>query len=580
PSADAGGLREGILYVRARPDLVLVLWIAFFVGTFGLNFQLTIAAMVTGQFDLGPAAFGVASTVLAIGSLAGSLAAARRGAPRIRLVVLAALFFGAAAVVVAVMPTYLMFLVALPLVGIGALTLINSAQSFLQINAEPELRGRVMGIYTLVFLGGTPIGSPLVGWIAETFGPRWSIALGGIVSAVAALVVAIVHLRRRGLEVRAHARPRPHLHIAGAAELGEVRPGWRLPAPRETSAGASHAVALPILGVVAALSLALSGSPYTPPSPGDVDDLTSSRLMVVQDPRIDEASGMAASRLHKGVVWLLNDSKGGEVIYGVDRAGQTVAELTLDGVANRDWEAMAPAVDESGDPVLWIADIGDNDTQWTSLPVYQIPEPAELGRKDTPWRRVTLTYPDGEHNAETLLVDSAGRLFVVTKEGEEAGVYATPDASKMGSTVELERIGPAPMFLTDGAISPDGRQVALRGYTSVTLYDADEFLTEGTEGDGGTVYPLPLQRQGETLAYALDARSVLVGSEGVEQPIYEIGLPTASEPGGERDQDSVAGATDAASWIIAVTAIVLIGGTAVLLFRRRGRARQPSSPTA
>ncbi|HUV47891.1 MAG TPA: MFS transporter, partial [Actinomycetes bacterium] len=160
PSADAGGLREGIRYVRARPDLVLVLLIAFFVGTFGLNFQLTIAAMVTGQFGLGPAAFGVASTVLAVGSLAGSLAAARRGAPRIRLVVLAALFFGAAAVVVAVMPTYLMFLVALPLVGVGALTLINSAQSFLQINTEPELRGRVMGIYTLLFLGGTPIGSP------------------------------------------------------------------------------------------------------------------------------------------------------------------------------------------------------------------------------------------------------------------------------------------------------------------------------------------------------------------------------------------------------------------------------------
>ena len=577
PSADAGGLREGVRYVRSRPDLVLVLWIAFFVGTFGLNFQLTIAAMVTGQFDLGPAAFGAASTVLAVGSLAGSLAAARRGAPRIRLVVLAAMFFGAAAVVVAVMPTYLMFLVALPLVGVGALTLINAAQSFLQINTEPELRGRVMGIYTLVFLGGTPIGSPLVGWVAETFGPRWSIALGGIVSAAAALVVAIVHLRRRGLEVRAHARPRPHLHIAEPAELDQLRPGWRLSASRETSVGASRAVALPVIGVLAVLALA--GPATTEPSPGDADDLTSSRLMVVQDPRIDEASGMAVSRLHKGVVWLLNDSRGGEVVYGVDQAGETVAELSLDGISNRDWEAMAPALDDSGDPVLWIADIGDNDTQWTSLPVYRIPEPAELGRQATPWRRVVLKYPDGAHNAETLLVDPDGRLFVVTKEGHRAGVYATPDAPRPGTTVKLERIGPAPMFLTDGAISPDGSQVAVRGYTSLYLYGANDFLSGGTEDAGGTVYPLPLQRQGETLAYALDGRSVLVGSEGVEQPIYEIGLPASSSSDGKSEQESDAEESGAVGWITAATAIVAIGGSAVWLFRRRGRARQPSSPT-
>ncbi len=294
-STDAGGLREGIRYVWARPDLVLVLVIAFFVGTFGLNFQLTIAAMVTGQFGLGPAAFGVASTVLAVGSLAGSLAAARRGAPRIRLVVLAALAFGAAAVVVAVMPTYVMFLVALPLVGMGALTLINATQSFLQLNSEPELRGRVMGIYTLLFLGGTPLGSPLVGWVAETFGPRWSIALGGIVSALAALTVAVLHVRRAGLEVRAHARPRPHLHIAEPEDLDEVRPGWRLTPSGAPVAASSRAIALPALAAVFALSV-FAAPQVNEPSPGDADQLTSTRLAEVQDPRIDEASGMAVSR--------------------------------------------------------------------------------------------------------------------------------------------------------------------------------------------------------------------------------------------------------------------------------------------
>ena len=307
---DDGGLREGIAYVRGRPDLVLVLVVAFFVGTFGLNYQLTIAAMVTGTFGLGAAAFGTASTVLAVGSLAGSLAAARRGAPRIRLVVLAALMFGTAAVIVAIMPTYLTFLVALPLVGVGALTLINSAQSFLQLNTEPALRGRVMGIYTLLFLGGTPLGSPLVGWVAQTFGARWAIGLGGVVSALAALIVAAVHLRQRGLEVRAHARPRPHLHIAGVDELDQMRPGLRISPGGVRTVTSQRAVALPALGVLLTVAIASPGASLAKPSPGAVDQLSSTKLAVVQDPRIDEASGMTVSRLHEGLVWILNDSKG------------------------------------------------------------------------------------------------------------------------------------------------------------------------------------------------------------------------------------------------------------------------------
>ena len=182
-SAEGADLRDGVRYVWARRELVLVLAIAFFVGTFGLNFQLTIASMTTVQFGLGPAQFGLASTVLALGSLTGSLAAARRGAPRLRLVVLAAVAFGIAGVTAAMMPSYVLFLIALPLVGVSALTLINATQSFLQLHSAPEYRGRVMGLYTLVFMGGTPLGSPIVGWIASTAGPRWAIAIGGIVSA-------------------------------------------------------------------------------------------------------------------------------------------------------------------------------------------------------------------------------------------------------------------------------------------------------------------------------------------------------------------------------------------------------------
>lgn len=566
PNRDGGNLREGLTYVRSRPDLMLVLAIAFFVGTFGLNFQLTIAAMVTAEFGLGAAAFGTASTVLAVGSLAGSLAAARRGAPRVRLVVLAALAFGAAAVTVSLMPTYVAFLFALPLVGVGALTLINAAQSFLQLNSEPELRGRVLGIYTLLFLGGTPLGSPLVGWVAETFGPRWSIALGGIVSALAALVVAAIRLRQDGLVVRAHLRPRPHLHIAEPDDLATTRPGLRLAGP----SASSRALALPGVLLLALTGFLAPTAPAGEPTPGDADDLSSKRLAVVQDPRIDEASGMVVSGLHPDHVWIVNDSGGGELVYGVDGSGRTVAELTLGDIYNRDWEAMAPGVDDGGDPALWIADIGDNDAQWDSLRVYRISEPAELGVQDAPWRRVTLRYPDGAHNAEALLVDAEGRLFVVTKEAIGAGIYATPGVPEFGTTVTMERVGPAPMFVTDGAISPDGSQVALRTYTSLFLFDAAAFLSGGTRTDAGTVYPLPLQPQGETLAYTPDGAAVVVGTEGAEQPLYEITLPTSapSAPAAADGDGSSRGPLLAAGIFV----VVLIGAMAAGVALLRGRS--------
>jgi MFS family permease len=192
---EKGILREGITYVWRRPRLVAVMAVAFFVGTFGLNYQLTMALMTTQVFHLGPAQFGLASTVLALGSLTGSLLAARRGATSLRLIVASAIAFGVAAVLAASMPSYPMFLMTLPLVGACVLTLITGMQSYLQLNSEPQLRGRVMGLYLLLFMGGTPVGSPLVGWIAAQFGPRWSIALGGIVSAVAAGIAAIALLR-------------------------------------------------------------------------------------------------------------------------------------------------------------------------------------------------------------------------------------------------------------------------------------------------------------------------------------------------------------------------------------------------
>lgn len=216
PEPVRGGARalvDGVRYVTARPRLVLIMTVAFFVGTFGLNYQLTLALMTTQEFGLGPAEFGVASTVLALGSLTGSLLAARRGQPPLRLVVLAAVWFGAAASLAAAMPSYATFLIALPLVGAGALTLITAMQAYLQLHSAPEVRGRVMGLYLLVFMGGTPLGSPLVGWVGETISPRWSIALGGIVSVVAAVAAAWLLLRQESRWVQPHLLPRPHVRV-------------------------------------------------------------------------------------------------------------------------------------------------------------------------------------------------------------------------------------------------------------------------------------------------------------------------------------------------------------------------------
>lgn len=215
-----GQLREGLRYVAGRPDLVLVLLVVFFAGTFGLNFQMFTALMATEVFDKGSGEFGLLGSIMAIGSLSGALLAARRRRPRLRLVVGSAVVFGVLVVVAGLMPAYWMFALSLIPVGMSALTLITAANATLQLGVDPLVRGRVMALYMVVFFGGTPLGAPLVGVIAETFGARWSLLVGGGVVVVATVVATAVLSRRRGLVVRAHLRPRPHVHVRGAAPVG------------------------------------------------------------------------------------------------------------------------------------------------------------------------------------------------------------------------------------------------------------------------------------------------------------------------------------------------------------------------
>ena len=190
-----GQLREALAYVRARPELWVTMALVFFVATFGMNFQVTTALMSRGVFHTGAGAFGLASTMFAVGALGGALLAARRARPGMRLLLTTALAFGVLEVATGLMPTFWTFLALLVPTGLALLMFSTTANSTTQLGTTQAVRGRVMGLYMLVFLGGAPLGSPLVGWAAEQFGVRTSLIAGGVISALAAAAAAFLLAR-------------------------------------------------------------------------------------------------------------------------------------------------------------------------------------------------------------------------------------------------------------------------------------------------------------------------------------------------------------------------------------------------
>ena len=175
-----GTIREGLRYALARPDLYVVMALVFFAATFGLNFQIFNALMATKEFGKGPASYGLLGTFIAVGSLTGALLSARLERLRnAKLVIRLGIWFSIVVIVLSVMPTYTWYSLWLPVCGISALTMLISANSYVQVNSDPAVRGRVMGIYMLIFMGGTPFGSLLIGYLTETVGVRETIALCG-----------------------------------------------------------------------------------------------------------------------------------------------------------------------------------------------------------------------------------------------------------------------------------------------------------------------------------------------------------------------------------------------------------------
>jgi len=190
-----GLLLDGVRYVRSQPKMLMVLVLVFFAGTFGMNFQITSALMATEVFGKGAGEFGLLGSFLAIGSLAGALMSARRASIRLRLLVVATLVFGAAEIAAGLMPSYVWFAVMCPVIGFATLTLLNSANAMMQLESDPAYRGRVMALYMTIVMGGTPVGSPVIGWVGETFGARWTLIIGGVLVLAGAGLACLVLLR-------------------------------------------------------------------------------------------------------------------------------------------------------------------------------------------------------------------------------------------------------------------------------------------------------------------------------------------------------------------------------------------------
>jgi MFS family permease len=195
-----GQLREGFRYVRGRSDLMLTMVLVFIIGTFGLNFQITTALMAKQVFHRGASGYGFLSTALAVGATAGAVIAARRTTRPTQLFLVAGAFvFSVFEIASGIMPGYLGTALMLVMTGLLMITFTTAANSSVQLGVEPTMRGRVMALYLICFLGGTPFGAPLVGWLAGWAGPRWGLLGGGIICLLATLVLAGLISRRRGL---------------------------------------------------------------------------------------------------------------------------------------------------------------------------------------------------------------------------------------------------------------------------------------------------------------------------------------------------------------------------------------------
>ena len=241
-------------------------------------------------------------------------------------------------------------------------------------------------------------------------------------------------------------------------------------------------------------------------------------LFRLQDPALEESSGLAVSARHEGVVWTHPDGGAVAEVMAVDGRGRTIATVRLRGVDPYDPEALAPGRDDNGRPALFLGDIGDNRARRPDISVFRFPEPRRLVDQTVEATWFRFAYPDGPRDAEALLVDPRdGRIWVATKDVFGGGLYRAPARPRTDRTNLLERVGEVPGLITDGAFLPDGGLV-LRSFTTAFRYDETRRL--------GGQSVLPEQEQGESLAIDGDRLDrLLVGSEGMRSAVHAVPLP-------------------------------------------------------
>jgi MFS family permease len=193
---------EGLRYVRQRPDLVMIMVLVGVLGAFGMNFPIINALMATTEFHAGPGEFGLLGSVMAVGTLAGALLAARRAGPRLRFLLGGALGLGFFTLLAGASPSFWLYAAALVPVGLATITFLNSCNTTIQLSVEPQFRGRVLALYLAVLQGGTALGAPLMGWVGGELGARWAVAAAGAVVLLAGTAAVVVVTRRSRLTLR------------------------------------------------------------------------------------------------------------------------------------------------------------------------------------------------------------------------------------------------------------------------------------------------------------------------------------------------------------------------------------------
>ncbi|MCX4526505.1 MULTISPECIES: WD40 repeat domain-containing protein [unclassified Streptomyces] len=298
----------------------------------------------------------------------------------------------------------------------------------------------------------------------------------------------------------------------------------------------------------------------------------------ITDPRIKESSGLAASRIHPGVYWTHNDSDDGPYVYAVDSAtGKTVARVTLTGIGKpRDVEAISLGPDGA----LYVGDIGDNrDGTWDHVWIYRFQEPKELRDATVKAEQFTVRYEGGARNAEALMVHPVtGRVYIASKSEDKGGLYEGPATLSASGTNVFRRVAEMP-WVTDGAFSPDGTRLTVRGYFLARTYAWKDGRPQGQ----GERIDAPWQGQAESVTYTADGSALMFGAEGASSRVVAVpvgssssspsGSPTA--PTGAGGGQAGAGPSAAGEGGYTKTALVLAAATALVFGAKRVLRRRP-----